>query len=247
MDLHRFLDGTGGVLALVSLTATVAWGLAATDRHVLGPRSRLVAQAVHRATAVCALGFLLVHVLVKVAEAHATVPAALLPFGSGVLMGLGALAGYLLVLSAATGVLRSAFAGRGRARWWRVLHGCAYGSWCAALVHGLRAGRAPAGWVTASYGLCLAAVAGALLVRLRMRRGPAPVPLRTRPRSAHTRRADTKRAAQRADKGAAQWADADLAARHAGTDRAATLPSGAGHAATLPSGTGRAPRRADVL
>ncbi|MEV5242139.1 hypothetical protein AB0K89_24005 [Streptomyces cinnamoneus] len=246
MDLYRFLDGTGGVLALVSLTATVVWGLAATDRHVLGPRARLVAQAVHRATAVCALGFLLVHVLVKVTEAHAPVPAALLPFGSGVLLGLGSLAGYLLVLSAATGVLRSAFAGRGRARWWRVLHGCAYGAWCAALVHGLKAGRAPAGWVTASYGLCLAAVAGALLVRLRMRHGPAPVPLRTRSRSAHTRRADARRAVPGADaEPAAHWPEADRTARRAGTDPATHW---AGTNPTIRrAGTSRAPRRADVL
>ncbi|GGR04620.1 hypothetical protein [Streptomyces netropsis] len=194
MDLHRFLDHTGGVLALVSLTATVAWGLLATDRLLLSPRDRLLAQGVHRATGVCALGFLLVHVTLKVADARVG-PAALLPFPSGAdgkggpgdpggpgstdgLIGLGALAGYLMVLAAASGALRSAFAGRGHAaRRWRALHACAYPAWCAAVLHGLKSGRTPAGWVTGCYALCLAAVAGALVarfVRARRRRAEAP-------------------------------------------------------------------------
>ncbi|MFD8997706.1 hypothetical protein [Streptomyces abikoensis] len=172
MDLHRFLDQAGGVLALVSLTATVVWGLVAADRLALGPRGRLLAQAVHRALAVGALGFLLVHVGVKVAEAHASTTGALIPFASGVggragLIGLGSLAGYLLVLAAATGALRSVFAGRGRAaaRRWRVLHASAYGAWCAGLLHGLHAGREAAGWVTGCYAGCLVGVAMALVVR----------------------------------------------------------------------------------
>ncbi|MCC3768273.1 hypothetical protein [Streptomyces sp. UNOC14_S4] len=180
--MNRFLDHTGGVLALVSLTATVVWGLIATGRLLLGPRARLLAQAVHRATAVCALGFLLTHIAVKVAEAHAAPVAALVPFTSGVrgaggLIGLGSLAAYLMVLAGATGALRSSFAGtRGRshARRWRVLHACAYPAWCAAVLHGLNAGREPAGWVTVCYGLCLAAVAAALIFRyVRVRRGRA--------------------------------------------------------------------------
>ncbi|MEU8583680.1 hypothetical protein [Streptomyces abikoensis] len=172
MDLHRFLDQAGGVLALVSLTATVVWGLVAADRLALGPRGRLLAQAVHRALAVGALGFLLVHVGVKVAEAHASTTGALIPFASGIggragLIGLGSLAGYLLVLAAATGALRSVFAGRGRvaARRWRVLHASAYGAWCAGLLHGLHAGREAAGWVTGCYVGCLVGVAMALAVR----------------------------------------------------------------------------------
>ncbi|RLV08696.1 hypothetical protein CTZ27_07960 [Streptomyces griseocarneus] len=177
--MNRFLDHTGGVLALVSLTATVVWGLIATGRLLLGPRARLLAQAVHRATAVCALGFLLTHIAVKVAEAHAAPVAALVPFASGVcgaggLIGLGSLAAYLMVLAGATGALRSAFAGKGHARRWRALHACAYPAWCAAVLHGLNAGREPSGWVTACYGLCLVAVAAALAFRyVRVRRGRA--------------------------------------------------------------------------
>ncbi|MFF4408332.1 hypothetical protein [Streptomyces sp. NPDC001404] len=182
MDLHGFpglLDRTAGVLTLVSLTATVAWGLVAADRWLMGPRGRLLAQAVHRATGTCALGFLLAHIGVKVAESHVSAEAALLPFASGgVLIGLGAVAAYLMVLAAATGVLRGALAGRGRgaARRWRALHACAYAAWCTALVHGLNAGRAPAGWVTACYAACVTGVLGTLVVRVGVPRGRRGVP-----------------------------------------------------------------------
>ncbi|MEU3541286.1 hypothetical protein [Streptomyces paromomycinus] len=190
--LRGFLDFTAGVLTLVSLTAAVVWGLVAAGRALLLPRSRLLAQGVHRALGTASLGFLALHIAVKVAEGHAHVLNALLPFtrtpaGASALIGFGAVAGYLMVLAAATGALRSAFAGRGRAsERWRALHACAYPAWCLALVHGLKAGRAPSGWVTTGYALCLTAVAAALLARaflphvlrarLRARTADAPPP-----------------------------------------------------------------------
>ncbi|MFD7127416.1 MULTISPECIES: hypothetical protein [Streptomyces] len=187
--LRATLDFTTGVLSLVSLSAAVAWGLLATDRLFLSTRQRIVCQGVHRATAVASLGFLLLHGTVKVALGHVSLIGALIPFGLGVtgtagLIGFGALAGLLMVLTAATGALRSAFAqpsptaarlGQslgsprdtgGIAGRWRSLHALAYPAWCAALIHGLYAGRAPATWVVVMYGLCLAGVAGALCLRL---------------------------------------------------------------------------------
>ncbi|MGP3637926.1 hypothetical protein ACTU45_32160, partial [Streptomyces sp. 24-1644] len=188
-DLRAALDFTTGVLSLVSLTATVAWGLLATDRLFLSTRQRLIAQGIHRATAVASLGFLLLHVTVKVALGHVALIGALIPFGLGVrgtagLIGFGSLAGLLMIVTAATGALRSAFAhpsaattllgnslrsplsgGRFASRW-RALHGLAYPAWCSALIHGLYAGRAAATWVVVMYGLCLLAVAAALCLRL---------------------------------------------------------------------------------
>ncbi|MEV7654241.1 hypothetical protein AB0O39_08715 [Streptomyces anulatus] len=187
--LRSALDFTTGVLSLVSLSAAVAWGLLATDRLFLSTRQRIVCQGVHRATAVASLGFLLLHGTVKVALGHVSLIGALIPFGLGVtgtagLIGFGALAGLLMVLTAATGALRSAFAqpsptaarlGQslgsprdtgGIAGRWRSLHALAYPAWCAALIHGLYAGRAPATWVIVMYGLCLTGVAGALCLRL---------------------------------------------------------------------------------
>ncbi|WP_103533720.1 hypothetical protein [Streptomyces sp. SM11] len=188
-ELRATLDFTTGVLSLVSLSAAVAWGLLATDRLFLSTRQRIVCQGIHRATAVASIGFLLLHGTVKVALGHVALIGALIPFGLGVtgtagLIGFGSLAGLLMVLTATTGALRSAFAhpspkaarlGRslgsprdtgGIAGRWRALHALAYPAWCAALIHGLYAGRAPATWVVVMYGLCLAAVVGALCLRL---------------------------------------------------------------------------------
>ncbi|MEK8169606.1 hypothetical protein NKH77_06715 [Streptomyces sp. M19] len=175
--LRAFLDYGAGVLSLVSLTATVLWGLAATDRIVLHSDHRLLAQAVHRGLAVAGLGTLALHVWVKVVERRTSTTAAAVPFtdvSQPLLIGLGTLAGYLFVAVAVTGAVRSVFASGGgsarwRSRWWRALHMAAYPAWGAALVHGLKAGRPAAGWVTAGYAVCLLGVAAALAVRARTR------------------------------------------------------------------------------
>lgn len=165
------LDFTTGVLSLVSLTASVVWGLVASDRLFLTSRQRLLSQGVHRATAVASLGFLLLHVSVKLALAHVTLIGALIPFGTGVtgssgLIGLGVLAGLLMVTTGITGALRSSMASPARlAARWRATHTLAYPAWCLALVHGLYAGRPPKTYVLVLYCLCLLAVAGAVGLR----------------------------------------------------------------------------------
>ncbi|UQA91041.1 hypothetical protein [Streptomyces halobius] len=101
-----FLDFGAGVLALVSLSVTVLWGLAATDRMVLHTGHRLLAQAVHRGTGVAGLGFLGLHIWVKVAEGHTGTLSAAVPFTDGarpVLIGLGTLAAYVFLAVAVTG------------------------------------------------------------------------------------------------------------------------------------------------
>ncbi|WP_231626326.1 ferric reductase-like transmembrane domain-containing protein [Streptomyces apocyni] len=171
------LDFTTGVLSLVSLTASVVWGLVAADRLFLTTRQRLLAQAVHRATGVAAVGFLLLHGTVKLVLGHVSLVGALIPFGLGVrgtdgLIGLGSLAGLLMITAGVTGALRSAFASPAKiAGRWRALHMLAYPAWCAGLLHGLYAGREAKPWVTTLYGLCLLGVAGALALRA----APGPV------------------------------------------------------------------------
>ncbi|MEU0965285.1 hypothetical protein ABZ357_07520 [Streptomyces sp. NPDC005917] len=162
-----FLDYFAGVFTLLSLTAAVVCGLAATDRLVLTRRLRVAVQSVHRATAVAALGFLVIHVAVKVAERHAAPQTAVVPFSGGTLfaVSLGTVAADLLILVAATGVLRGRFAGSRRPWLWRVLHSMAYACWPIALAHGLTAGRRAHAWVLGGYGLCAAGVALALMVR----------------------------------------------------------------------------------
>ncbi|MYT69718.1 cytochrome b/b6 domain-containing protein [Streptomyces sp. SID8367] len=174
------LDFTTGVLSLVSLSASVVWGLVASDRLFLTSRQRLLSQAVHRTTAVASLGFLLLHVSVKLALAHVTLIGALIPFGTGVtgssgLIGLGVLAGLLMVTTGVTGALRSSMASPARlAARWRATHMLAYPAWCFALMHGLYAGRPPKTYVTVLYCLCLLAVAGAVALRA------APRPVKAR-------------------------------------------------------------------
>ncbi|WP_406860865.1 hypothetical protein ABZO31_10535 [Streptomyces sp. HUAS MG47] len=169
---RAFLDFGAGVFSLLSLTASVAWGLIATDRLLLTTRQRLIAQAVHRTTAVASLCFLLLHGTVKVSLDHVAAIGAFIPFGLGFtgtagLIGFGSLAGLLMVVAASTGALRSALAGRGAvASRWRPLHMLAYPAWCFALVHGLYAGRAAATWVVVMYCMSLAGVAAVVALRL---------------------------------------------------------------------------------
>ncbi|WP_258527831.1 hypothetical protein [Streptomyces sp. NBRC 110611] len=168
--LMRFLDYGAGVLALVSLSVTVLWGLAATDRMVLRSGHRLLAQAVHRGTGAAGLGFLGLHIWVKAAGGHVGTASVAVPFTDAarpVLMGLGTLAAYAFVAVAVTGAVRGAFTGAATSRWWRALHMSAYLAWALALVHGLKSGRPAAGWAVAGYAVCLAAVAGRLALRLR--------------------------------------------------------------------------------
>jgi hypothetical protein len=163
-----FLDYFAGVFTLLSLTAVVTCGLAATDRLVLTPRMRVAVQSVHRASAVAALGFLATHIAVKVVERHAAPQTAVAPFtgGTALAVSLGTIATDLLVLITATGVLRGRFAGIRHAWLWRMLHSMAYLCWPVSLAHGLTAGRKAHAWVLWGYGLCAALVALALMVRV---------------------------------------------------------------------------------
>ncbi|MGV9564200.1 cytochrome b/b6 domain-containing protein [Streptomyces sp. NPDC003480] len=169
--VRDFLNFGAGVLSLVSLSCSVIWGLVAQDRIFLNIRQRIVAQAVHRTTAVASIAFLLVHITVKLALDHTVLIAALIPFSLGVsgsagLIGLGSLAGLLMIFVGVTGALRSNFASPAPvAARWRAMHMLAYPSWCAALVHGLYAGRAAKPFFMVSYELCLLGVMAALGLR----------------------------------------------------------------------------------
>ncbi|MET9679384.1 ferric reductase-like transmembrane domain-containing protein [Streptomyces coeruleorubidus] len=179
----EFLNFGAGVLSLVCLTCSVIWGLVAQDRILLDARRRILAQAVHRTTAVASIAFLLVHIGVKLALDHTSWIAAVIPFGllftdeelvagRSFLIGLGTLAGMLMIFVGITGVLRNRFASPAPvAARWRAMHMLAYPAWCAALVHGLYAGRAAKPIFVILYCLSLAGVAGALALRA----APRPV------------------------------------------------------------------------
>ncbi|MEO3808961.1 hypothetical protein ABGB17_08155 [Sphaerisporangium sp. B11E5] len=185
------------MFTLLGLTGTVVVGLAATDRLVLRVRQRVFMQALHRAFAVTAVGFLITHVVLQIMRGRIAPADAFLPFGdSGFAVSLGTIAADLLILAAATGAFRGRFVG---IRWpwlWRALHVTAYLCWPVAIVHGLTAGRAAADWVTLSYVAAIVAVGFVLLVRLVVTVGPrdrAPARFRGSGKAGGGRKAETIR------------------------------------------------------
>ncbi|MGW5673042.1 ferric reductase-like transmembrane domain-containing protein, partial [Micromonospora sp. NPDC003776] len=168
-----FTEFFAGVVALVSLSLTVMLGLLATDRLVLLIRHRVLLQSAHRATGILAVAGLVFHVVTKVAIGRAAPTDAVVPFigGTGLYVGLGTVAAFLMVSVLWTGLIRVRFAGVGPRWFWRALHSMAYVSWPFALIHGLNAGRAAKTWVVLSYLACVLLVVVALLVRLSVHLG----------------------------------------------------------------------------
>ncbi|TYC66511.1 hypothetical protein EH183_42585 [Streptomyces sp. CB01881] len=182
-ELQSFLTFAVGVLALVSFTSAVLWGLAATDRLILTPVHRLVAQAVHRAMGVAGVVFLVLHVWMKLIVGQIGTLAAFVPFADPakpVVLGLGTVAGYLFPAVALAGAARGRLARSGDARRWRVIHLCSYPAWGAGLVHGLQSGRLAASWVVLLYGAAVTGVIVALTLRLVLqdRSGPRQATVR---------------------------------------------------------------------
>ncbi|WP_326770549.1 hypothetical protein OG978_43090 (plasmid) [Streptomyces sp. NBC_01591] len=170
--LRSWLDAMAGVVALVALSGSVLLGLTTVFRDLLAPHHRRYAQHLHRAAGLLGIGFLVLHITVKIAGHRIGPGDALLTRGlpttaADFWLALGTLACYLFLLAAATGVWRGAFATRRWIRPFRVLHGASYAGWGAAVVHGLTAGRTPAPWVVASYAVCLAAAVAAQVQRRR--------------------------------------------------------------------------------
>ncbi|MEU8120256.1 hypothetical protein AB0C21_16245 [Spirillospora sp. NPDC049024] len=163
-NVQYFLNFYAGVFALVSLTTAVMSGVLATERLILKIRHRVLAQAVHRASAVIATAMLVAHITVKVMSGLALPIQAVVPDGGAI--GLGTIAFDLMVLIVITGVLRARFAVRGKAWVWRSMHVIAYVSWPIAIVHGLITGRAAAPWVVLSYVMSVVFVALALVTRM---------------------------------------------------------------------------------
>ena len=69
-----------GVFALVGLSASVAVGLVATDRIIMAPGHRVMAQAVHRAVSFGALAFLVIHIVTEILAQRVHALDALIPF-----------------------------------------------------------------------------------------------------------------------------------------------------------------------
>ena len=165
---QRFMLFYAGVFALIGLTASVGVGLLATDRIVMTPGHRVMAQAVHRAVSFGALAFLIIHIVTEILAQRAHVIDAVVPFLSPYrtfYIGLGTIASDLLLLIIVTSIVRKRFTAHGKAWRWRAIHYASYAAFVLGVLHGLLGGRSAKPYVDWSYGAAIALTALALVVR----------------------------------------------------------------------------------
>jgi DMSO/TMAO reductase YedYZ heme-binding membrane subunit len=165
---QRFMLYYAGVLALVGLTGSVLLGLVATDRIVMTPGHRVMAQAVHRAFSFGTLAFLIIHIVTEILAQRSHVIDAVVPFLSPYrtfYIGLGTIASDLIILLVVTSILRKRFTEHGKAWRWRAIHYASYVAFVFAVLHGLLGGRTAKPYVDWSYGFAIAVTALGLAVR----------------------------------------------------------------------------------
>jgi hypothetical protein len=165
---QHFMLYYAGVLALVGLTGSVLLGLVATDRIVMNPGHRVMAQAVHRAFSFGTLAFLIIHITTEVLAQRSHALDAVVPFLSPYrtfYIGLGTIASDLILLLVITGVLRKRFTAHGKAWRWRAMHYSSYVAFVFGVLHGLLGGRAAKPYVDWSYGFAIAVTALGLAIR----------------------------------------------------------------------------------
>ena len=165
---QHFMLFYAGVFALIGLTASVGVGLVATDRIVMTPGHRVMAQAVHRAVSFGALAFLVIHIVTEILAQRAHVIDGFIPFLSPYrtfYIGLGTIASDLILLIVVTSIWRKRFTAHGKAWRWRAIHYSSYVAFVFGVLHGLLGGRAAKPYVDWSYGFAIALTALAVMVR----------------------------------------------------------------------------------
>ena len=233
---QHFMLYYAGVLALVGLTGSVLLGLVATDRIVMTPGHRVMAQAVHRAFAFGTLAFLIIHIVTEILAQRSHVIDGVVPFLSPYrtfYIGLGTIASDLIVLLVVTSIVRKRFTTHGLAWRWRAIHYSSYVAFVFGVLHGLLGGRAAKPYVDWSYGFAIAVTALGLTVRflaisLRPKEslGSSPSVDRAGPASSSPLRAAAMSMAQAQLGGTVQVLPAGLGGRGApGTDSWAALPA----------------------
>ncbi len=156
------------MVLLCSLTATVVLGILASRRWGSDTVPRFVAPALHRNLALLSVGLLPLHLLTAILDpfAHLGLKDGLIPFASAyrpLWLGLGVLAGELLVVLTATSLVRPRL-GYGA---WRLVHWLAYLAWPIALVHAAGTGDDVAQiWAQLLGAACIVAVVAALAWRI---------------------------------------------------------------------------------
>ena len=176
-----YLSRSTGIVSFVLLTVTLCLGIASTRRALASPAwPRFATQGLHRNVSLLGTGFLVVHVVVTIADGYVPISwwNALIPFTSGgyaqnFWTGVGTLAADLMVAVVVTSLLRLKMS----AAVWRWVHLSSYAAWPLAWLHFLKNGTdAEHG----SFGLWIA-IAAAVLVglatgaRATLRDDPTPV------------------------------------------------------------------------
>jgi DMSO/TMAO reductase YedYZ heme-binding membrane subunit len=168
--VQNFLLFYGGVICLMTLCASVGAGLAATDRMFLNPGHRVAMQAVHRAVSFCSLLFLLIHVTTEILAQRVNVIDVFIPFLSPFktfYIGLGTIAGDIMIMLLVTGLMRAKFLTKGTGVWrWRAIHYFSYVAFIFGIWHGLLGGRAAKPYYSWSYGVCVFMAAGFVAFRI---------------------------------------------------------------------------------
>lgn len=165
-----FATRGAGVVALLTLTATVLLGILGAKRLERLRIPQFIVAGLHRNLTLLALAVLGVHIGTAVADSYAPVAIkdVFVPFLSAyrpIWLGLGTLAFDLLLALTITSLLRA----RIGYRRWKALHWLAYAAWPVALVHALGTGSdARFGWMSLLGLATLLVVAAAVIVRLQV-------------------------------------------------------------------------------
>jgi methionine sulfoxide reductase heme-binding subunit len=157
-----------GLVAMVLLTVSVAFGLLSAVGYQRPGLPRFVTVGLHRNASLLAFVFTVIHVVTTIADGyvHIRIVDAFIPFLSSyrpLWLGLGTIASDLMIALIATSLLRS----RLSHRTWQAVHWTAYACWPVALLHGLGTGTdTPVRWVLFLTLLCVAVVAALACWRL---------------------------------------------------------------------------------
>ena len=166
-----FIGRGTGFVAMILLTASVAYGVATTVRYQAPRWPRFINQGMHRSISLLAMVFLVIHIITVIIDpfAQLSLRDAVLPFGAAyraVWLALGVVAFELMLALIITSLVRHRLGYRA----WRWVHWTAYLSWPLALLHGMGTGSdTKSVWGTAITIACIATVAGTVAWRLRWR------------------------------------------------------------------------------
>jgi methionine sulfoxide reductase heme-binding subunit len=151
-----------GIVSLLMLTASAAFGLVTVTRFQAVGWPRFFNYEMHRRISLLSVAFLATHIVAAILDPYLKLGlTALLPFASAwrpVPMAFGVISMYLVVALIATSLLRKHLGQRA----WRLVHWTSYLMWPMALAHTVTTGTdALAPWMLVIEAVCLSIVAGA--------------------------------------------------------------------------------------